>query len=304
MRAARAVGAAGRTMIAGGVLILLFVVYQLWGTGLHTWRAQGDAEDQFQDALDEAGVDDLPDVTEDVAPVPDQAEQVIPDAPPHGELVGLIQIPAIGVEKYVFEGVDPDVLQMGPGHYEGSPLPGEEGNAAIAGHRTTYGAPFNRLDELGEGDRIVFTYGNGSRFVYRYLNTVHVTESGVEVLEPKFDDRLTLTSCHPKYSAAQRIVVSAELLGHHAPPAVRTEESAAPSPTGRLGPPDQSVDGVDHARTPAVVWGLAAAMVWLTAWVLGRAWKRWPTYAVALPIFLVMLYGFFENFAYLLPASY
>jgi hypothetical protein len=66
----------------------------------------------------------------------------------------------------------------------------------------------------------------------------------------------------------------------------------------------ESLDGQDHAKTPAVVWGIAAAMVWLAAWVVGRAWRRLPAYALGLPIFLVMLYGFFENFSYLLPSSY
>jgi sortase A len=305
VKLARTLGAIGRVMITAGVLILLFVVYQLWGTGLHTQRAQDDARDEFDSQLEANGVDDLPEPSNDTEPVRRPQRQPIPDAPAHGEQVALIQIPAIGIDQgyIVHEGVDLDTLQEGPGHYENTPLPGERGNAAIAGHRTTYLAPFNRIDELGDGDRIYVTYPNGSRFVYEYLNTVFVTDDQVEVLDYKFDDRLTLTACHPKYSASQRIVVSSRLLGHHARRAQRDPavEEARPE-VDNLS--DGSLDGADQPRTPAIVWGLAAAMVWLAAWVIGRAWRKWPAYALGLPIFLIMLYGFFENFVYLLPASY
>jgi sortase A len=305
VKLARVLGAVGRVMITAGVLILLFVVYQLWGTGLHTRQAQDQALDDFNAALEQSGVEDLPEVTNDIEPPRRPGRQPIPHAPDHGQQVALIQIPAIGIEQgyIVHEGVDLDTLQEGPGHYEGTPLPGEEGNAAIAGHRTTYLAPFNRLDELGEGDRIVVTYPNGSRFVYQYLNTVIVTPDRTDVLEYKFDNRLTLTACHPKYSARERIVVSARLLGHHARRAERDPEQEQVQPQ-EVDLSGESLDGEDQPRTPAVVWGLAAASVWLAAWAVGRAWRRWPAYAVGLPIFLIMLYGFFENFVYLLPASY
>jgi sortase A len=291
-------------MITAGVLILLFVVYQLWGTGLHTREAQDQALDEFNSAIEESGAEPISDEP-DTEVVRRSGQQTIPHAPPHGQQVGLLQIPAIGIEQgyIVHEGVDLDTLQEGPGHYEGTPLPGEEGNVGIAGHRTTYLAPFNRIDELGEGDRIVFTYPNGSRFVYQYLNTVIVDPSQTDVLEYKFDDRLTLTACNPKYSARERIVVSARLLGRHAQPAERDPEQVQVQPE-EIDLSGESLDGADQPRTPAVVWGLAAAMVWLAAWAVGRAWRKWPAYVVGLPIFLIMLYGFFENFVYFLPSSY
>lgn len=294
MKLARALAAVGRVMITAGVLILLFVAYELWGTGIHTARAQDDLEQQFEQRSA-----DFADNHPDPRPVRNpRRPQPVPQPPPRGELIGRIQIPAIGVDKIFLEGVGLDVLSSGPGHYEGTPLPGQEGNAAIAGHRTTYGAPFNRIDELGDGDRIIISYFNGSQFTYQYLNTVVVTPDRVDVLEYKFDNRLTLTACNPKYSAAERIVVSARLLE----PAAR----AAPTPPAGEAVPvdDASLDGQAHPKTPAVVWGIAAAMVWLAAWVVGRTWRRVPAYAVGLPIFLVVLYGFFENFSYALPSSY
>ncbi|HEY8058253.1 MAG TPA: hypothetical protein VID94_05855, partial [Acidimicrobiales bacterium] len=133
-----------------------------------------------------------------------------------------------------------------------------------------------------------------------YNSTVIVAPGRTDVLEYKFDNRLTLTSCNPKYSAAERIVVSATL---QEPAAPYTPLPDAGHAVVRLDD-STSIDGQTHPKTPAVVWGIAAAMVWLTAWVVGRAWRKWPMYAVGLPIFLVVLYGFFENFSYALPSSY
>jgi sortase A len=282
-------------MITAGTLILLFVAYQLWGTGIHTAQAQNDLETQFEDLSDQYAREHP-----DPRPQPPGRPQPVPPAPPRGELIGRIQIPAIDVDWRFLEGVGLDVLANGPGHYEGTPLPGQEGNAAIAGHRTTYGAPFNRIDELGEGDEILISYFNGSQFTYVYNSTVIVAPDQVEVLEHKFDNRLTLTACNPKYSAAERIVVSALLVEPAAPARPLPEAGEATRAV------DDSVflDGQQHPKTPAVVWGIAAAMVWLTAWVIGRAWRRWPAYLVGLPIFLLVLYGFFENFSYALPSSY
>jgi len=303
VKLARTLAAIGRTMITAGVLILLFVVYQLWGTGIHTRQQQDNAEDEFNRQLEANGLEELPEATNETEPVRNR-RQPVPPPPAHGEVVGVIEIPAIGARYFFFAGVDLPTLEKGPGHYEGTPLPGQEGNAGIAGHRTTYLAPFNRLDEVGEGDRIIVTYSNGSRFVYEYLNTNIVTPDRTDVLEYKFDNRLTLTACHPKYSAAERIIVSARLLDRPARGGPRAGDGPGPTPAEEI--PSFEGDSIDdqHAKTPAVVWGIAAAMVWLTAWVIGRAWRRWPMYALGLPVFLVMLYGFFENFSYLLPASY
>lgn len=297
LKLARMAGGLGRVMITVGVLILLFVGYQLWGTGVGTARAQENLEDQFERAAAEFA-ENNPESGQGNPGRP----QPIPPNKERGEWVANIRIPAIGVDWIFLEGVDLDVLANGPGHYEGTPQPGEEGNAAIAGHRTTYGQPFNRLDELGDGDEIIITYPNGSRFTYEYLNTMIVTPDRTDVLEYKFDNRLTLTACHPKYSAAERIVVSA-LLREPAAPARRLADAGEIAAPSRLDA-GESLDGQDHPKSPAIVWGLAAAMVWLAAWVVGRAWRRWPAYAIGLPIFLIVLYGFFENFAYLLPASY
>ena len=155
-----------------------------------------------------------------------------PDA---GEALGRITIPAIDVHEIVVVGVGTEDLRKGPGHYGSTPLPGQPGNAAIAGHRTTYGAPFGRIDELAPGDRIIVETLQGT-FVYRVVqNSADLTgraighrivsPKAVEVLDDYGDNRLTLTSCHPRYSSKQRIVVQATLVGD---PVVRLPRPGEP----------------------------------------------------------------------------
>jgi sortase A len=93
-------------------------------------------------------------------------EKAVRKEPLPGDALGKLLIPTIGVSEYVVEGTDADLLRKGPGHYPDTPLPGQPGTSAIAGHRTTYGAPFRRLDELKKGDRILVELPYGT-FVYR-----------------------------------------------------------------------------------------------------------------------------------------
>jgi sortase A len=131
--------------------------------------------------------------------------------PLKGDAIGRIEIPAIGVEDYVVEGTDIDSLRKGPGHYPETPLPGEHGTAAIAGHRTTYGAPFRRIDELHRGQEIAVDMPYG-RYVYRVERTKIVEPTDLSVLDRVAHDRLVLSACHPLYSAAQRVVVLSKLV--------------------------------------------------------------------------------------------
>jgi sortase A len=124
--------------------------------------------------------------------------------------VALLIIPKIDLKAYVGQGTDQDVLANGPGHYEETPLPGAKGNAAIAAHRTMHGHPFRRLDELKRGDRIV-TYTKARKATYRVVEIKRVDPSDVSVIEPKGDNRLTLTTCNPVGSARQRLIVVARL---------------------------------------------------------------------------------------------
>jgi len=117
-------------------------------------------------------------------------------------------MPSIGVSEVFVDGTGGAALRTGPGHYPATPLPGQRGTVGIAGHRTTYGAPFHDLDKLRRGDRIELTMPYG-RFEYRVERTRIVPPTATEVTDRVAFDRLILSACHPLYSAAQRIVVFA-----------------------------------------------------------------------------------------------
>lgn len=127
-----------------------------------------------------------------------------------GEALGRVQIPAIGLSEVVVAGSQPADLRKGPGFYDDIGLPGVPGTAAIAGHRTTYGAPFRNVDDLRRGDeiRVRMPYAT---FTYEVERTQIVEPSETWVLDRRRFDRLVLTACHPLFSAAQRIVVFARL---------------------------------------------------------------------------------------------
>ena len=306
MRLARLLGAVGRICITAGVLILLFVAYQLWGTGLRTAQAQNELEDEFEVVLDEAA-DTTTSTTATTLPGDPPTTEAVPttgtvptvEPAPDGEATAQIQIPAIGVDKIVVEGVSLADLKKGPGHYPETPLPGQEGNAAIAGHRTTYGAPFHRLDELQAGDEIIVTTVQGE-FTYEVTETHIVSPTQVDVLEDKGDNRLTLTACHPKYSARQRIVVVSHLAEDEQPLQRPTVGEDAPPPVTTL----DDIDGAGAPAWPAIALGFLCAFIWLVAWLVGRRWRRWPTYLIFLPLFMVALFFFFEEFSRLLPSNF
>jgi sortase A len=338
----------GRTLIAAGVLVLLFVGYQIWGTGLHTAQAQDDLERRFDAQLAEAAsatsaTTPTTPTTATTAttvepPVTTTSRLPVTTAPPlprellpaRGGPAGRIRIDRIGLDYLFVEGVSVENLKDGPGHYPRSPLPGQAGNAAIAGHRTTYGAPFADLDQLRPGDEVGITTVQG-HFTYEVRETQIVRASAIEVLEPDhwgFPNALTLTACHPRFSARQRIVVGAELVGEPVapPPAPPTtvvhdpgggvvdgsDETGDTTVPGDAGPGaddelgESGLSGDDAGRGPVVAWAALCAAIWLGAWAVGRRWGRlrWPAYAAGLVPFLAALFFFFEEFSRLLPANY
>lgn len=124
----------------------------------------------------------------------------------------MIKIPKISVDRVVVEGVGVEELKKGPGHYPETALPGQLGNMVISGHRTTYGAPFFRLDELATGDEILIQDGQGT-FKYRVSEKKIVAPTDLSVILPSSDARITLTTCNPKYSAKQRLIIVGTLEG-------------------------------------------------------------------------------------------
>jgi sortase A len=138
----------------------------------------------------------------------DPPKRVIERKPLPGDAIAKIEIPAIGVSEFVVEGTDTGDLRKGPGHYADTPLPGGRGTSAIAGHRTTYGAPFRDIDDLRRGDKIVLETPT-ARYVYRVTDNRIVDDQDLSVLDPVGYRQLILSACHPLYSAEQRVVVFA-----------------------------------------------------------------------------------------------
>ena len=170
-----------------------------------------------------------------VVPVAEQNLPLVED----GEAIARIEIPRIGVNDIVVAGVNTSDLKRGPGHFPDTPLPGQLGNAAIAGHRTTYGAPFFEVDQLEPGDEIRVTTLNGV-FVYRVTGQEIVAPSAYRVIattDPTVAT-LTLVSCHPTYTARERIIISA---------ALDTEASGAVGePVLNYGRPDETEVATDE----------------------------------------------------------
>lgn len=207
----RAVRGIGWLLIASGSVVLLYVVYLLWFTGFETDQQQRELQTFWSESV---AVPEGPTLVDP----PERREPVdVGDAfaamwfERDGERVVNDDI------LYVVEGVTLDELQAGPGHYPHSDRPGSSGNLAIAGHRTTYGAPFWALDELTEGDRIHVVDRRGREWVYRYVEQEIVAPTDVWVVgdDPlgTGEPTITLTTCHPRYSAAQRLIVWGELIG-------------------------------------------------------------------------------------------
>lgn len=224
-------------MIWSGVLILLFLGYQLVGTNVITARAQSVATDELEETFTEAAEERAIQGVE--LPEPDAIEsdeaglELYPDiVPVEGQAFARIVIPAAEVDSVVFEGVTRDVLKGGPGHMPWTALPGQPGNAVISGHRTTYGAPFFDLDLLVPGDEIRVQTALGWH-TYVVRSSEIVTPTDVWVTDNRPGAWLTLTTCHPKWSAAQRLVVFAELTEGVNQPFVETlDPSVVPDTDG------------------------------------------------------------------------
>ena len=233
-------------MIWSGMLILLFLGYQLVGTNVITARAQSVATEELEETFVEAAEEreaegvKLPEAAEEVPPgaVPELYKDIVPV---EGQAFSRIVIPAAEVDDVVFEGVTRSVLKNGPGHMPWTALPGQPGNAVISGHRTTYGAPFFDLDLLVPGDEISIQTALGWH-VYVVRSSEIVTPTDVWVTDHRPGAWLTLTTCHPKWSAAQRLVVFAELVEGVNLPFIETMDPTAPQDTDR---PDNVLPGED-----------------------------------------------------------
>jgi sortase A len=203
----------GWTLISAGAVVLLYVVYLLWFTGLSTDAEQRGLGDSFESMVAEAPA--AADPQDDQAEVEIEVEVGDAYAAMWFERDGDRIV--TGDVLYVVEGTSVSDLKRGPGHYAESAAPGEDGNLAIAGHRTTYGSPFGELAELQDGDTIHVVDRAGTEWVYAYREQRIVTPNDVWVVGPDPLETgaptITLTTCHPRFSAAQRLIAFGELVG-------------------------------------------------------------------------------------------
>lgn len=172
-------------------------------------------------------------------PIPVE-QQNIPELK-NGDALARLEIPRIGRNEIVVAGVQTSDLKRGPGHFPDTPLPGQLGNSAIAGHRTTYGSPFFNVDKLEVGDEITATTLNG-RYTYQVTGQQVVASSEYCVVATTDSTvaTLTLTSCHPKYTAQKRIVIFSEL--------VASESAPVGEPVLNYGRPEET-DDVDASAS-------------------------------------------------------
>lgn len=298
-RVVRAIGIAGRVFVGAGLVLLFFTAYLLWGTGVYTKQEQRRAAEAVARA---------PIVTEDRL-----ASGEIPPARPAsptklGDPLFTLKIPKIGVETVVVQGVGREELKKGPGLFsdcaanasgdcvQDAKYPGESGNVPVSGHRTTYGAPFFRLNELEKGDVIDFVSG---RVRYRYKvreQKVVDPTGGFAVVEQHGRDEVTLTTCHPRFSAAQRLIVHGDYVGasllSSAPSSPRSEGSTVPSSRAVI-PSDVLVLGAIS---------LAAA---LGALALSKRYRAVAIYASFVIVGSSGLWvGVFPRVLALMPANY
>ncbi len=291
----------GRIVLVAGVLVLLFIPYLLWGTGLSTA--------QTQDHLRSELASQAPAVRSPGPLRPGLAPPVVapPTTPPAtGAPVAELMIPNIGLSMVVVEGTGTEQLRAGPGHYPNTPLPGEAGNSAIAGHRTTYLHPFGDLDRLVAGDRITVATTQGL-FLYAVSSSEVVSPTDVAVVGPTPTPTLTLTTCNPRYSARTRLIVHAHLVA-----SVLSGSAPPNSPAAPVLPRSNSAEL--SAATPAegsvggaIAWGAAVAVLITIVWWLAlrvRGARRVAVVIIGLAAWLAVVLGFFQALAPLLPASF
>jgi sortase A len=305
----RVVGIIGRVLIGAGVILLLFVAYLVWGTAVQQAHTQSQLRStlvhkakstQVRDALSQA-------TTLDKLPTGPAVTAATTASPPEGTPIGEIRIPAIGIDQVIIAGTQTQDLRKGPGHYFNTPLPGQSGNAGVAGHRTTYGHPFYNLNVLKVGDPIVFTTAQGV-FVYDTTGSQVVSPSDGSILAQKPGAWVTLTTCNPRFSASSRLVVTAKLV-HSQLFVSASPTSAKPSKKqNHKVTSTQSGDLAGNANgqlLDAVLWGLAVAVFGAGVLLAAHRYRRrrWIINGVGALVSLGLLYLFFAAISPLLPAS-
>jgi sortase A len=207
----------GELLVTAGLVVLLFVVYQLYWTNIESDRAQHQITDTLEKRWADAGTGGSSGGTDPGGSTSSALQRLTP-----GEGFALMRIPRLGSSwvKPVVQGVTLPDLHKGLGHYPTSALPGQLGNFAVAGHRATNGEPFRNLDEVRVGDSVVLET-QSSWFVYQVDKTFKVLPDGVWVIDPvpgkpigttPTQKLITLTTCDPRWGHTRRLIISGHLV--------------------------------------------------------------------------------------------
>ncbi|MDP4702930.1 MAG: sortase [Ilumatobacteraceae bacterium] len=315
LKTSHVVGFIGKAFITTGLLLLGLVVYQLWGTGIETRRTQSALRQEFNRII----------ATTQPA-IATTASAGTSAFLPVTDALALIEIPSINISKIIVEGITTKDLRRGPGHFPKTPLPGELGNSAIAGHRTSYDAPFGNLNTIALDDPIIITTPKGKfEYIVKEVSIVAPDETSVLKNTPRVAT-LTLVTCHPRFSTSQRLIVRAELSATSLP-AAPTSTTTPPTPTTTpqvaqaVTPevlPQADIDDLggwfsdSGAIFPALMFGailiaLARSRKLLHSGISRRITSRITasitTYALLSIPFLVTLYYFYRHVNLLLPAG-
>src|SRR5580704_5673579 len=298
----RALGVIGRVLITLGLILLLFAAYQIWGTSFQEGHTQNQLRHTLEQEATNAAVKRALAEASALDKLHTGPPVVAPTtkAPGEGKPVGVIRIPVIGINQVVVQGTATQDLRKGPGHYIGTALPGQPGNAGVAGHRTTYGHPFYNLNEVKKGDPIVLTTFQGI-FVYDAVRTQVVSPSDGTVLKNAFGAYLTLTTCNPRFSASTRLVVTAKLAHSQLfPNSGLTTTPASKPQSGSLA------GNTSGTWTNVLEWGAIVLAFGGIDLLIAHRFRRqrWIIWGAGIAVTLVLLYFFFNAITPLLPASF
>lgn len=306
-------GFIGKVLIVVGLLLLSFVAYQLWGTSFEESRAQSQLAASFSSQV-QGPTDTTPDSVTPGTTTP--GSPTTSTAPmkytklKKGSAIGRIKIPKIGVDKWIVAGIDFSSLKKGPGLYLDRPQPGQRGNAVIAGHRTTFGAPFERIDELKVGDVITVETRQGT-FGYVVASTTVVRPTDLSALDPdpSIKSSITLVSCTPKYSASKRIIVRANIAPDNPTP-IKPATPLIDSIGSVSGDANPLVAGWFHDTggvLPASILAVALLLISRIPRLLRKRWNTFPArvgaYALTVVVFSPTLFFFFQNISRLVPTN-
>ena len=204
-----------RAPLIGAVGVLLVAALGLVGWSLRAGDGGDDATRVVDQPVPSTTAPPAPSTTPVAAPALPQPENAPAD--PYADtpdiVHGTLSLPTIGMSQQLHEGVTLTAIDRGPSHWPGTAMPGQLGNVVVAGHRVTHTKPFYDLDKLAPGDPLVFTMNDGTTWTYELTSTEIVTPDAMYIVDQLPDHTATLFACHPKHSAAQRIVAHFRLVG-------------------------------------------------------------------------------------------